>query len=214
MGNPGASDNKPAPPLRPGDPIPWFSLPGNSSPDFKIHSVAGFYVVLCFFGTAADPGRLARLKGLLAHRKLFDDKKLMLFAVATDDAKQPAGTYRDGLPGVRFFFDRDEALSRRFRPEDGAGVTYVLDPTLRVLAAVRFDEPAGHDALLGAILTDLPPQDGHANTPLTAPALLVPRILEPDLCRALIETYQSGQGEDSGFMREKDGKTVAMVDHV
>ncbi len=213
MDSPAAKNAKPQPPFQPGDPIPWFALPGNSSANFKIHSVAGIYIVLCFFGTAADPERLARLKGVLAHRQLFDDEKLMLFAVATDAAGKSAGTYRDALPGVRFFFDLDDALSRRFRTEDGVGVTYLLDPMLRVMAAVRFDDPAGHDATIGAILAGLPPQDGHANTVLTAPALLVPRVLEPDLCRTLIQTYESGQGEDSGFMREKDGKTVAMLDH-
>lgn len=213
MDNPAASNSKPEPPFQPGDPIPWFTVPSNANPSFKIHSVAGFYVVLCFFGTAADPERQARLKALLAHRELFDDSKTMLFAVATDAAGQRAGAYRDMLPGVRFFFDLDETLSRRFRPEDGAGVTYVLDPTLRVLAAVRFDDPKGHDALVGEILTGLPPRDGHAGAELTAPILMVPRVLEPELCRTLIATYESGQAEDSGFMREKGGKTVSMLDH-
>ncbi len=213
MDSPSGSEIKPLPPFQPGDPIPWFSLPSNNNRDFRIHSVGGFYVVLCFFGSAADPERRTRLQGLLAHRTLFDDRKTMLFAVATDAAGQRAGIYRDSLPGVRFFFDLDEAVSKRFRPADGAGATYVLDPTLRVLAAVRFDDPKGHDALVGAILTGLPPQDGHANTELTAPALIVPRLLEPDLCRTLIDTYNAGQVEDSGFMREKGGKTVAMLDH-
>ena len=145
----GANAGLPPPPFRPGDPIPWFGLPGNSNPDFKIHSVAGIYIVLCFFSAGSDPKRLAGLKEVLAHRALFDDKKAMLFAVATDDAKLQPGSYRDSLPGVRFFFDRDEAVSRRFRPADGAGVTYVLDPTLRVLAAVRFDDPAGHQQRIG-----------------------------------------------------------------
>ena len=38
-------------------------------------------------------------------------------------------------------------------------------------------------------------------------------VFEPELCRALIDVYESKGGEDSGFMRERDGKTVLVVDH-
>ncbi|MGQ0675096.1 MAG: 2OG-Fe(II) oxygenase, partial [Rhodospirillales bacterium] len=213
MSSPGKSEAKPTPPFLPGDPIPMFAIRGNSNPDFRIHSIGGHYVVLCFFGTLNDPERRARLEGVLAHRALFDDRKLMLFAVSTDPGAQESGAFRDGVPGVRYFFDPDEALSRRFRPADGAGVTYVLDPTLRVLAAIRFDDPRGHDGLAADILENLPPLDDHAGTELNAPALVVPRLFEPELCRRLIDAYNAGQAEDSGFMREKDGKTVSVLDH-
>jgi peroxiredoxin len=208
----GPRERKP-PPFLPGDPIPWFTLPGNSTQVFHIHSVGGHYVVLCFFGSPADAEGRARLEGALAQRRLFDDRKLMLFAICADSAAQRAGTCRDSLPGVRFFFDIDSAVSRRFKPADGMGVTYVLDPTLRVLAALRFDEPKGHDALLAEVLERLPPVDHHAGAELNAPVLLVPRLLEPTLCRALIDAYNAGEREDSGFMREQGGKTVATLDH-
>ena len=201
------------PPLRIGDPIPWFVLPGNTTAEFRIHSVAGRYIVLCFFGSGADPRSLARLDGLIARRAFFDDVKCMMFAICTGAEAKAKKQFKDSLPGVRFFWDLDEAVSRQFRPEDGAGVTYVLDPTLRVIAAVRLDEPRGHDRLIEAVLRNLPPVDRHAGTEMTAPALIVPRLLEPALCRKLIEMYNAGNPEDSGFMRERDGKTVAMLDH-
>ncbi len=208
----GPRERKP-PPFLPGDPVPWFTLPGNSTRAFHIHSVGGHYVVLCFFGSPADAEGRARLEGALVQRRLFDDRKLMLFAICTDAAAQRAAACRDGLPGVRVLFDIDSAVSRRFKPADGMGVTYVLDPALRVLAALRFDEPKGHDALLAEILNGLPPLDRHAGVDLSAPVLLLPRLLEPALCRALIDAYNAGEREDSGFMREQDGKTVAMLDH-
>ena len=36
-----APASAPPPPLRAGDPIPWFGLPGNSTANFSIHAVAG-----------------------------------------------------------------------------------------------------------------------------------------------------------------------------
>ncbi len=42
--------------------------------------------------------------------------------------------------------------------------------------------------------------------------LTVPRVLEPDFCRMLIDHYQQQGGRSSGFMRQVGDKTVAMLD--
>jgi predicted 2-oxoglutarate/Fe(II)-dependent dioxygenase YbiX len=43
--------------------------------------------------------------------------------------------------------------------------------------------------------------------------LRVADVLEPDFCRELIRLYEENGGEDSGFMRDVDGKTVGIIDH-
>ncbi len=45
-----------------------------------------------------------------------------------------------------------------------------------------------------------------------APAVMVPNVLEPDLCRRLIDLYEADGGEDSGFMRDVDGMTRLLLD--
>jgi hypothetical protein len=45
-----------------------------------------------------------------------------------------------------------------------------------------------------------------------APVLLVPNVFPADLCRELIRQWES-ENEDSGFMMQVEGKTVAMVDY-
>jgi predicted 2-oxoglutarate/Fe(II)-dependent dioxygenase YbiX len=42
--------------------------------------------------------------------------------------------------------------------------------------------------------------------------LLVPRVLEPELCKTLIDVYENGQPSASGFMRTENGKTVGKLD--
>lgn len=46
----------------------------------------------------------------------------------------------------------------------------------------------------------------------SAPVLIAPHVLEPELCRHLIALYDMNGGEESGFMREVEGKTVGLVD--
>ena len=42
--------------------------------------------------------------------------------------------------------------------------------------------------------------------------LVVPDVFEPELCRRLIDLYEADGGEESGFMRDVDGKTRLLVD--
>ena len=58
----------------------------------------------------------------------------------------------------------------------------------------------------------LPPCALHAGAALPAPVLVVPRVLEPGLCRHLIALYRADGGEDSGFMLETEGRTVMTTD--
>jgi predicted 2-oxoglutarate/Fe(II)-dependent dioxygenase YbiX len=59
----------------------------------------------------------------------------------------------------------------------------------------------------------LPSVDDAAGVPLSAPVLIVPRVLDYGLCDFLIKLYQSCGGEDSGFMLDVAGKTLTTVDH-
>ena len=49
--------------------------------------------------------------------------------------------------------------------------------------------------------------------PLTAPALIVPRVLDFGFCDLLVQLYDKVGGEDSGFLVDHDGKTATIVNH-
>ena len=200
-------------PLTVGDPVPWFVLPSTAGPEFRLHSVAGRFIVLCFFGSSSNPAARARLEAALSLRAAYDDARLAFFGVSTDARDRDEGRVRGLIPGIRYFWDFTGEVTRQFMPQDGAGITYVLDPTLRVIAALRFDDPRGHDRRLAAEIAALPVPHQHAGVELYAPVLIVPRVFEPVLCRRLIDIYRQSGGEDSGFMRDREGKTVAIIDH-
>ena len=83
--------------------------------------------------------------------------------------------------------------------------TIVLDPLLAV-ANIAWDHPDGHAAGVRNVLTSLPDVDGSAGVPLTAPALIVPRVFEFPFCELLVKFYEEIGGADSGFLVDRDGK--------
>ena len=64
-----------------------------------------------------------------------------------------------------------------------------------------------------AYLEALPPPARFAGFEVQAPILVLPNVFEPEFCRKLIGLYEAHGGTESGFMREVDGKTVAVKDH-
>jgi peroxiredoxin len=145
--------------LAAGDPAPWFQQRSASNPRYAFNTAAGRYIVLCFFGSAADPLGRAALEAVFARRHHFDDVRACFFGVSLDPADESGGRVRDSMPGLRFFWDFDGTISRRYGAipadaEPGQGQLpvrrfwTVLDPTLRVLTVIPFaPDGSDHEAL-------------------------------------------------------------------
>ena len=217
------------PPLQPayralqvGDPAPWFRQKSTSNPDFAFDTVAGRYIVLCFYGTGADEiGRGALAAFQEQHRSLFDDDKIALFGVSVDPADLAQERAKQILPGIRHFWDFDGKVGRLYGalPHDGPGAGVplrrfwmVLNPTLRVRAIFPFRPDGSDRGEVMAYLRALPPVVQFAGFEIPAPVLVIPDVFEPEFCRHLIGLYEEHGGQESGFMREVDGKTVATHD--
>ena len=205
-------------PLNVGEPAPWFRGRTSSNDRFAFHTAAGRYVVLCLFGSAADPLATDVLSRLLTQRDRFDDKHAAFFGVSVDADDERLQRVADMRPGMRYFWDADRSISALYGAlaEDGsyAPHTYILDPSLRVLLALPMKQPAQeHVASLRNLLDHLRPLPAPHRARPQAPVLVLPRVFEPGLCKALIEHYEARGGQDSGFMRDEGGKTVLIVDH-
>lgn len=205
-------------PLTVGEPAPWFRLPTTTKERFTFDTLGGRHIVLMLFATAASTTTIRMLQAVRVLRPRFNDTTLSFFGMTTDREDVQLGRLRDQLPGVRFFLDADGDVTRRFgaRAADGSHrpMTVVLDPSLRVLAQLDWTEDAAaHVAALAAVLDTLAePVPAHPAEP-QAPVLVVPRIFDAALCRALIDTYHTQGGVDSGFMRDIDGRTTTVIDH-
>ena len=197
-----------------GDPAPWFHQRSASNPRYAFHTAAGSYIVLCFYGSAADPVGRSALGAVLANRRQFDDVRACFFGVSFDPQDEAQARVRDSLPGLRFFCDFDGTIGRlygvlpRETPAgDGAGPArrswVVLDPTLRVMAVVPFASDGSDHETLFRLLADLPAPERFAGVELQAPVLYLPSVFEPELCRQLIALLRAAwRGSHRASSRE------------
>jgi len=197
-----------------GEAVPPFTataLTGN--PHYIFDSAAGRPIVLLFLGSGRWGPAAAALALLARHAHLFDDQRASFFGATVDpnDAKQ--GRIRQRIPGIRWFLDYDMAVSRLYRAAQGAGSDahylpfwMLLDSTMRVVTHAPIDRGDRIFAALEQMIA-AGPEQSHA------PVLMVPRVIEPELCRELIRLYNAHGGQDSGFMRTHEGQTVGVVDH-
>jgi predicted 2-oxoglutarate/Fe(II)-dependent dioxygenase YbiX/peroxiredoxin len=185
----------------------------------------GRYVVLCFFGSAADPASRRILDDVVKHRGVFDDDNASFFGVSIDPEDERSGRIQEMLPGIHLLWDFDRNVSRLYGASTAEATVFpgdesyqpfslVLDERLRVFAIVPFDDqPEQHLLRLLRALSTLPDLDPPRLAAVPAPVLIVPRIFEPELCQTLIRYYQERGGEEMGFMLDVGGKTVAVLDH-
>ncbi|MEX2298306.1 MAG: 2OG-Fe(II) oxygenase [Dongiaceae bacterium] len=201
-----------------GDPMPAIAGRTSGRDRITFGNLAGRYSVFCVFGSAADQPARQTLDRVIAHRELIDDREITFFGVSTDPADESLGRVRPVLPGIRFIWDFDSEVSRTlgaFSPETGQFEPriVIVDPSMRVYAVIPFADDMSHSDQLIAILKALPEVGLHAGVPAQAPVLVVPRVFEPALCTQLVDLYDTQGGNDSGFMRDVDGRTVGMIDY-
>lgn len=215
-------------PPAPGEPAHDFVARATNNNNFHFDTVAGRYLILCFFGSAGmEKCRRVLEHALTRHRDFFDDNQACFFGVSVDPNDEKSGRVQQVIPGYRHFWDLDQKVSIlygavEYDKENGANspsqvlyhpFTLVLDPFMRVIANIPLSSAEEHNNELDRIIESLPEKSDYAGVPLYAPVLMLPRVLEPELCRELIRQYNAHGGDESGFMREKDGKTVGVYDN-
>lgn len=206
--------------LRMGEPAPWFECRSPVNPRFHFDTVAGRYIVLCFFGSAAEPMARQILDVFDSYRACFDDVQCCFFGVSVDPQDEAEARVREELPGMHLFWDFDQAVSTLYGVTGSADTpgyfprTFLLDERLRVVSVVPFcGHATEHVEQVLNDLASLPPLPPPTLAQVPAPILVVPRIFEPELCQMLIQYYDQHGGQESGFMRDRDGKTVTVHDY-
>lgn len=208
--------------LHAGDPAPWFKQRSFANPNYSFDTAAGRYIVLCYFGSAADPHSQAALAAVREQSHRFDDDFASFFGISIDPSDEAEQRVADSYPGYRFFWDFDTRIGKLYgavpteRAADEVKLMrswFVLDPTLRVIQAIPFAEDRSDITQLVDCINRLPPPAEFAGFEVHAPILILPRVFDAAFCQHLIGLYEKEGGEESGFMQERDGKTVRASNH-
>ncbi len=213
-----------------GEPAPWFYGRTHLNPSYCFDTVGGHPIVLCFFRSAADPLSQQVVEEFQRRQDDFEDGARSMFFGVTTDPLDPSRQSLQERRGMRFFFDLDANISKLFGAADENYVataaqpvpsgeyrcfTVVLDQRLRCLKVVLFsNDPQRHVDEVMQLANGLVDPSPFVIGQAQAPVLIVPRVFEPDLCRRLIAYYEQHGGEESGFMRDVNGKTVGVYDYL
>ena len=205
--------NAPAPfrPLSPGDPCPWVKQAHGENALVGIDKFAGRYLVLCFFGSTADPRGRTAMEAVARHRSAFDLDRACFFGVSIDPSDREQRRIAENPPQTYVLWDFDLSASRacgaapdeppggpvRFRPQ-----WIIVDPSLHVLKVFPLTaEPADHDAVF-AYLRGLPHPYRFTDFERPAPVLVLPNLFDEAMRRRLIGLYDAHGGDESGVYRQ------------
>ena len=194
-----------------GDPVPWFSLPVVTGGSFDLQASAGRWVVLSFLGSLADPRAMIEAVELARLSASFGEDHLVAGCVFTGSADNVESLAAISNGTLSFLADQDGAISRLFGAAE-VPRTVILDPMLRAIADIAWDNPQGHANMVRTVVQGLPPVEDSAGVPMSAPALLVPRVFSFGICDFLTQFYETQGAVDSGFQFDVDGKTVTLSD--
>jgi predicted 2-oxoglutarate/Fe(II)-dependent dioxygenase YbiX/peroxiredoxin len=206
----------PTPPLYPGDPAPWFHLDSDLVARFPLSSLGGNRFVMTFVKSLNAPYGRDLVALLLADPERFARLGIGLLIV-TADVSDAGAHPPQGAKNVRILFDREGTVSALYGAVLGNGEyapkTFIVNERLRIAAAFPASEPAAHAARVLELLEKLKPLAPARRSRPQAPVLIIPDIFEPKLCDDLIAGFDLAGGQDSGFMVERDGKTVEERDN-
>lgn len=202
--------------LTAGDPLPRFSQIYSNGGEYDIQNAGGHYIVLGFFGDATHAGGAAMLSLTQRARGLFDDQKITFFGVSVTPADKDRA--KQSLPGIRHIWDFDGRVSRACGAlaQSGQGpfrrFWLIVNPDLRIRAVI---DASGADAGSEQVITtllQLPALDQYCGLEVGAPILILPDVFNAEQCKSLIAMHRLEGGQESGFMRDVDGKTVEVQD--
>lgn len=206
-----------------GDRIPAFNLPSQTGEVKEIGDFVGKPMMICFFPSAIRIDCTALLSGLQQMQPQYRQLGIECVAIGPDSvdlhqaiAAQYGLTFpilSDGDRQVSTAYGVTEATHLYGTPSlTSPYTTFITDRNYRVIKTYRNFDPFTHAQ---QVLIDVNPLlyiEEPRQILQQAPVLLIPNVLDLELCQQLIELWHTENGE-SGFMRQVDGKTVALMDN-
>ncbi|GAM97445.1 thiol peroxidase, Bcp-type [alpha proteobacterium U9-1i] len=204
-----------APPLTAGDPAPWFIAPSDANERFQLSTVGGRRVLVSFLPSLSSGEGKLIVDQLLAGAGRFS-KNTAGMLIFSADANDRGLSVPPDVSGVRFLYDPELVVAKLYGVTDEGNLrptTFLINERLRIVAVSPVRTAEGHAAIVYDLYDRFGPMEPSSRAHPQAPVLIVPNVFEPAFCKTLIDGYVEHGGQESGFMVERDGKTVLEHDH-
>ena len=89
--------------LTPGEPAPWFTARASVNPKYQFDTVAGRYVVLCFFSYTDAPEGRRVLAEINQNQQHFDLENFLFLGVSSDPSDEQTGRLTQDGRGSSIF---------------------------------------------------------------------------------------------------------------
>ena len=188
--------------LKRGERAPDFVLPAPDGTLTRFYGKAGGTPIALLF-CSADA-----VAGLLDFCVALDPDLIAVFMVLSNQP-DPAGDFPFPV-----FADPDGKVRQAYRlNSEEHPALFILDPNLRVLKSFALQNLQASAQEVSAVLAaDLPPASPRQIT-TQAPVLLIPRVLDPEICRHLIQVWQEQGHEETGVEQSHQGRRKDTLDH-
>jgi hypothetical protein len=194
--------------IQSGDMAPWWDQGPHK---FAFDSVQNRYIVLGFYGTAADEVGLSALKSLQERRHFVDSGKVCFFGIGADTTDRSERAVDKKFDAIKFLWDFTGTIKRAYGV-DCSRLWIILNPMLRVVKVLPFHGDGSDRDRLFEILDSLPMPSRFLGFEMPVPILILSDVFEGDLCDRLVNLFDQYGGRSSGFMQEVNAKAVEVYD--
>lgn len=214
-----------------GDALRPFELPTTHGKPVLSSALAGRIIVLIFYGHEDVP---ASAETLLAFRDAlaqFDSRSAAILGIGLSTSDKQKAFAEQNRLGFLLASDAQfqvSAVNGALRQKEGAASaavgqpqqvqlsvirrTLLLAPSQRIVKIYDDPDPLTHPAQVLRDIDELLLRDPARRMINHPPVLLIPDVLPPQLCERLIRIWHDEGNDESGFMKQVDGKTVGVFD--
>lgn len=177
-----------------GDFAPFFALPNQNETFEVLRDRAGKPSLLIFYANDDIP---ACRDIAVAFRDLmptFTELDIQIYAISTN------------LPQSRYEADASDRKILHYHR-----TAFLLDINRRIVKIYSLQDLPRAIAALAIDIKSLQPREEPRKIEMQAPALLIPNVLDRDICRQLIHLWETEGNEESGFMKKEGKKTIGVI---
>lgn len=216
--------NAPRMTLEMGDRVPNFVLPNHEGSGLMFYNkTKGGPIILLVYAGNGDPATRREIDAFVNLRSRLADLGAEVFVINRDNPRNNAALATALGGGAHVLCDPARKITTAFAEAVNAGWTdagdgscpafsLVLDPNQRVLEVLHADRRTLAERALETLRRELPDTET-LELSTTAPVLILPNMLDPGLCRRLIETWETEGHAEGDVFAVRDGQSTRDVDY-